>query len=297
MTLKNKIQKIQDFPHHLVGFHATMAGGHYRAIEEADEFGCEVIQVFTKNNLQWSAKPFTPLELERYHTAREASAVRVVFGHSGYLINLAASTPENLQKSRESLLQELERSAQLKLPFLVLHPGAAKGRNEEDALNLVIESLEWVLARTQSPTKVALEITAGAGTILGATVEQLAYLLNKAPSTKRLAVCLDTCHLFASGYDLRGEKKIGEFLKHFKGLIDWKRVVAVHMNDSVGVLGSHLDRHAPLGEGEIGWECFDTLVRHKDFAEIPLCMEIPPGGEGRPNDVKALERLKKARQG
>ena len=280
--------------HHRVGFHATTAGGHYKGIEEGDAFGCEVIQIFTKNNLQWDAKPIGKTELEQYREAKKNSPMTEIFGHSGYLINLAATNPETLKKSRESLALELERGAQLELPFLVLHPGAAKERTAKEGLNAVIESLEIVFAKTSSPTLVALEVTAGAGTILGSSIEQLAYLLDHTPNSKRLAICLDTCHLFASGYDLRTKAKVEEFLKNFKKLIPWKRVAAIHMNDSVGELGSRLDRHAPLGEGKIGWECFKTIMQHPDFAHLPLCMEIPPG-ENRINDVIALKKLKAAR--
>jgi deoxyribonuclease-4 len=155
--------------------------------------------------------------------------------------------------------------------------------------------LEWVFARTESPTRVALEATAGAGTVLGSKIEQLAYLLDNSPSSKRLSVCLDTCHLFASGYDLRSPDGIEKFLRLFKKLIDWGRVDAVHMNDSMFGLGARKDRHAPVGEGEIGWECFKTIMRHPDFASKPLCLETPSGGEGRPNDIVALRKLKVAR--
>lgn len=280
--------------HHRVGFHATTAGGHHKAIEEGDAFGCEVIQVFTKNNLQWDAKPFTPDALKKYREAKKQSPMTCVFGHSGYLINLAATDKSNLKKSRESLVLELERSAELELPFLVLHPGAALKRTRQEGLEAVVESLEWVFARTSSPSKIALEATAGSGSVLGATIEELAYLLDHTPSSKRLAICLDTCHLFAAGYDLRTQADVEIFLKKFKKLISWKRVAAIHMNDSLGELGSKKDRHAPLGEGKIGWECFKTIMQHPDFAELPLCMEIPPG-ENRINDVVALKKLKKAR--
>jgi len=280
-------------PH--IGFHASIAGGFSNAIAEAIAFGCEVIQIFTKSNRQWNASALNKEDLLKYHQARNASGLSLVFGHSGYLINLASDSPEVLQKSRESLLLELERSEALQLPFLVLHPGAAKSRGEKEALDMVLDSLEWVFARTTSPTRVALEVTAGAGTVLGSKIEQLAYLLDNSPSSQRLSVCLDTCHLFASGYDIRTPEGIDSFLKQFKKLISWERVDAVHLNDSVSGLSSRKDRHAVLGEGDIGWGCFKTLMRHPDFQKKPLCLETPPGGEGRPNDVMTLKKLKAAR--
>jgi deoxyribonuclease-4 len=136
---------------HRVGFHASIAGGFSNAIAEAEAFGCEIIQIFTKGNRQWGASAIDASDLKNYHAARRSSELSMVFGHSGYLINLASDNPEVLQKSRESLLLELERSASLELPFLVLHPGAAKSRGEQEALDMVIESLEWVFARTESP--------------------------------------------------------------------------------------------------------------------------------------------------
>jgi deoxyribonuclease IV len=281
---------------HRVGFHASTAGGVAAAVKEGDAFGCEVIQIFTKNNLRWFGKPFSEGELAAFAQARAASPMTEIWGHSGYLINLAAVNPETLEKSRQSLLHELDRSAQLGLPFLVLHPGAAKGRSVEEGLDLVLESLAWVFERTSSPTKIALEATAGAGTVLGRTTEELAYLLDRSPSSSRLAVCLDTCHLFASGYDLRGALGVQNYVKGFKKLIDWQRVVVVHMNDSVGGLGSHLDRHALLGEGQIGWETFEEILTNPDFAGLPLCLETPPG-EGRTNDVKTLARMMAIRGG
>jgi len=280
--------------HHLVGFHASAAGGLHKAIAEADAFECEVAQVFTKNNLQWNAKPFTQKALDAYHEAKAASPLKHIFGHSGYLINLAATNPQTLEKSRESLVVELDRSAQLGLPFLVLHPGAAKERTREEGLEKIIESLEWVFERTDSPTKVALESTAGAGTILGRSTEELAFLLDNTPSTDRLAICLDTCHLFAAGYALNSATDLEKYLSDFKKLIKWERVVCLHMNDSKGACGSNLDRHENLGDGQIGWDLFATIMQHSDFADIPLCLETPPGDD-RCNDVVTLKRLKEVR--
>lgn len=280
--------------HHLVGFHASAAGGLHKAIAEADAFECEVAQVFTKNNLQWNAKPFTEVALEKYHEAKAASALKHIFGHSGYLINLAATNPETLQKSRDSLIVELDRSQELGLPFLVLHPGAAKERTREEGLEKIIESLEWVFERTDSQTKIALESTAGAGTILGRTTEELAFLIDNTPSSERLAICLDTCHLFAAGYKLNTAAELEDYLSEFKKLIDWERVVCLHMNDSKGECGKNLDRHEILGDGQIGWELFATIMKHPDFANMPLCLETPPGDD-RCNDVETLKRLKATR--
>ncbi len=279
---------------HRVGVHVSISGGHDKGVRQAVGLGCEVAQVFTKNNMQWFAPPLADSAVDAYRRAREESGLSMVFGHAGYLINLAATKPENLEKSRESLLRELVRSDQLELPFLILHPGAHLGEGEEAGLRLILESLDWVFERHEGRTRIAMEVTAGQGTCLGARIEHLATLLNGCPCPERLAVCLDTCHLFAAGFDLRTRADIDRFIDGFSKLIPWDQVVCVHLNDSKGALGSRLDRHELLGEGKIGWDCFREIVNHPAFAEIPLCLETPKGKDNI-NDRNTLAKLKEAR--
>ena len=281
---------------HLVGVHVSIGGGHDKGIRQAVDLGCEVAQVFTKNNMQWFAPPLADSAVEVYRQAKEESGLASVFGHAGYLINLAATKPENLEKSRESLLRELVRADQLELPFLVLHPGAHLGAGEEAGLRLILQSLDWVFERHQGNCRIAMEATAGQGTCLGARIEHLATLLNECPNPERLAVCLDTCHLFAAGFDLRTRADIDRFIDDFTKLIPWEQVVCVHLNDSKGALGSRLDRHELLGEGKIGWGCFQEIVNHPAFADIPLCLETPKGKDNG-NDRTMLAKLKAARNG
>lgn len=280
----------------LVGAHLSIAGGHHKAIEKGEDLGCEVVQIFTKNNMQWLAAPLTEKAIETYKKKKEESSIQTLFGHSGYLINLAATDPEKLEKSRESLLLELERSSQLELPFLVLHPGAHLGAGEEAGIEKIGESLRWIFERYEGSTRIALESTAGQGTYLGGRIEHLAALIQQSPEPERLAVCLDTCHLFVAGYDMRTEADINHFIEEFKKHLPWENVVCVHLNDSKGDLGSHLDRHELLGEGKIGWECFQTIMNHPAFAHIPLCLETPKGKDDS-NDRRMLEKLKNARKG
>jgi deoxyribonuclease-4 len=278
-----------------VGAHLSIAGGHHKALEQGIDLGCEVVQIFTKNNMQWLAPPLQTAAVDHYLRALEASPFSSVFAHSGYLINLAATKPENLEKSRQSLLLELERCTQLRLPFIVLHPGAHLGAGEEAGLSLIAESLDWIFARYTGDTRIALEVTAGQGTCLGHRIEHLAYLFQNTREPERLAVCLDTCHLFAAGYDLRTLSAIDAFLTEFRRHLPWEQVVCTHINDSKGDLGSRLDRHDLLGQGKIGWTCFQTIMHHPDFARIPLCLETPKGKDNI-NDRETLAKLKATRQ-
>lgn len=283
----------QTFPR--VGAHVSTAGGHHKGVAEALRVGCEIVQFFTKNNMQWDAKPFTPKELDLYHAAVESSGLDAIFGHSGYLINLAGPEgSDNLEKSIHSLVLELERCDQLKFPFLVLHPGSHLNQGEEAGLNQILKSLEIVFARYPGDTCIALETTAGQGSNLGAKLEHLQYIYDQCPQRERLVFCLDTCHLFAAGYDLRSAQQVDDFVKKFSSLLPWDRVKAVHCNDSVGGLGSRKDRHALLGKGEIGWECFDALLQHPAFKAIPLCLETPKGTNNQ-NDIETLAELKRRR--
>ncbi len=277
-----------------VGAHVSIAGGHDKALKLALDLGCEVVQVFTKNNMQWLAKPLSDAQVAAYDRARDETGLTNVFGHAGYLINLAATNPVNLEKSRQSLLLELERATQLRLPFLVLHPGAHLGTGEEAGLDRIDESLRWIFERYDGPVRVALEMTAGQGTCLGARIEHIAGLFSRAREPERLAVCLDTCHLFAAGFDIREPEGIDAFIKSFKKQLPWSHVVCLHINDSKGALGSRLDRHEILGKGKIGWTCFETILRHPAFAKIPLCLETPKGKDNI-NDRETLVTLKAAR--
>ncbi len=278
-----------------VGAHCSIAGGHDKAIYLGQNLGCEVIQVFTKNNMQWFAKPLLQKSIDDYKKAKNETGLKNVFAHAGYLINLATTKPENLEKSRQSLLDELNRSSQLEFPFIVLHPGAHLGKGEEAGLNLIIESLDIVFKKYEGETKIALEITAGSGTVMGNKIEHLAYLIKNSPHGDRLVVCLDTCHLFAAGYDVRTKIGINNFIKEFEKNLAWEKIVCLHMNDSKNDLGSRKDRHELLGKGKIGIECFETIMTHKKFAEIPICLETPKGDDNI-NDRNTLIQLKKMRK-
>ena len=265
----------------LIGAHMSVAGGMALAIDRALSVGASAMQIFVKNNMQWfAAAPFTDAELTAFHQHPRRGELRSVFGHSGYLINLAAVNPEFAEKSRQALAGELERADQLGLPFLVLHPGAHMGAGEEAGLQKIVAGLNAVFAELpRVKTRVALETTAGQGTSLGHTFEELAWLLEHSAAPQRLCICADTAHLFAAGYDISTETGARETFERFDRILGLERLVAVHCNDSKAGLGSRVDRHEHLGKGKIGLAPFRFLMRDPRFAAVPKVLETPKGKE------------------
>ena len=268
-------------PEPLVGAHMSIAGGVALAIDRALSVDCTAMQIFVKSNMQWFApSPFTDADLKAFHEHPRRGGLRSVFGHSGYMINLAAANPEFAEKSRRALAEELTRADQLGLPFLVLHPGAHMGAGEAEGLAKIVAGLDAVFAALPKvKTRVALETTAGQGSSLGHTFEQLAWILEHAAHPARLCVCADTAHLFAAGYDLSTEAGARETFAQFDQVVGLNQLVAVHCNDSKSGLGSRVDRHEHLGKGKIGLAPFRFLMRDKRFTAIPKVLETPKGKE------------------
>ena len=235
------------------------------------------MQVFVKSNMQWFARaPFADAELRAWHEHTDRAALGAIFGHSGYMINLAATNPEFLEKSRRALGEELQRANQLGLPFLVLHPGAHLGEGIEAGLEKVVASLDLVLAGIPKvQTRVALETTAGQGSSLGCTFEQIAAIIANVREPERLVVCVDTAHLFASGYDLSTMARAKKVFAEFDRIIGLSRLAAIHLNDSKTALGSRVDRHEHIGKGRIGIEAFRFVMNDPRFTSIPKVLETP----------------------
>ena len=276
----------------LIGAHTSIAGGPSKAIDRALSVGCAAMQIFVKNNMQWFAAPFAESELREFHQHPRRGELRSVFGHSGYMINLGAVNPDFHGKSMRALTEELERADQLGLPFLVLHPGAHMGAGEEAGLAQITASLDAVFtALPDVKTRVALETTAGQGSSLGHTFEQLAWIFEYSKAPDRLCVCVDTAHLFAAGYDISTEAGARETFEHFDRAIGLHRLVAVHCNDSKTALNSRVDRHEHLGKGKIGLAPFRFLMRDPRFAAIPKVLETPKGKE-MAEDVENLKVLR-----
>lgn len=275
-----------------LGAHMSIAGGVDKAILRGKSIGCETIQIFTKSSNQWRAKPLTPEEIHRFQEAREESEIQPVFGHTSYLINLGSPNEELWRKSVESFLVEMERCAVLQLPYLVTHPGTHMGAGEETGLRRVGQALDEILARTHgSGVMILLETTAGQGSNLGYRFEHFARLIEESAYPDRLGVCLDTCHVFAAGYDLRTPDAYHRTFEEFHALIGLGRLKVIHLNDSRGELGSRVDRHEHIGLGRLGLEAFRLLLNDPRFRDLPMVLETPKGPDMK-EDIQNLATLR-----
>jgi deoxyribonuclease-4 len=258
------------------GAHMPTSGGVWRGLERGRGLQCEIVQLFVKNNMQWFGRPYTPEELAKYANEFSASAFSCVFGHAGYLINLGAAPSPNRDNSLKSLLQEIQLATDLGLPFLVMHPGAHLGAGEAQAIKQIVAGLNEVFRATKtSPVRIALENTAGQGSCLGHQIRHLAEIFDQVERPERLAICLDTAHFFAAGYDIRTPKGWDAALTEVDELIGIKQVTAFHLNDSKTDLNSRVDRHAGIGQGKIGKEAFRHIVNDPRCAGLPGCLETP----------------------
>lgn len=275
-----------------IGAHMSIAGGVDRSVERGRSVGCETIQIFTKSNQQWRARPLEPEEITRFQASRAASGIDPVFAHAAYLINLATPDDDAWEKALESFVIELERCAALHLPFIVLHPGAHGGAGEDAGLSRVTRALDECFSRQKdTEVLVLLETTAGQGSSVGCRFEHLAAIMDKSLYPERLGICFDTCHAFAAGYDLRTADSYDRTIASLDRLIGLQHLKAVHLNDSKGELGGHLDRHAHIGMGKLGLEAFRLLLNDPRLRRLPMVLETPKGPDMK-EDVFNLSTLR-----
>lgn len=274
------------------GAHMSTGGGVWKALQRGAEIGCDAVQIFVKNNMQWFGKPYAPNDLALYGNELAAQKVQAVFGHAGYLINLGAPASPNRENSLKSLLQEIQLATQLGVPFLVMHPGAHLGAGDQAGIAQIVAGLNEVFRATkQAPVRIALENTAGQGTCLGHQIAHLAAIFDAVDDPKRLGVCLDTAHFFAAGYDIRTPKGWDAAMAEVDKLIGLKQVLAFHLNDSKTDLGSRVDRHDHIGKGKIGKEAFRHIVNDPRLKKLPGCLETPKSKDLH-EDVENLRTLR-----
>jgi deoxyribonuclease-4 len=275
-----------------LGAHMSIAGGVSRGLERADQIEIDAVQIFTKNNNRWFESPLKPEEVERFRRRASRFGRDNLISHAAYLINLAAPDEEVHKRSLDALYDELIRAEALGLSWVVLHPGSHVGRGEEWGIKRVIGALNHILERTKGfRVGVLLETTAGQGSNLGYTFKQLALMRKKVAQPKRVGICVDTCHIFAAGYDLRDLKSYRASLAELDRTIGLKHVHAIHLNDSQKPLGSRVDRHAHIGEGEIGLAGFSFVMNDARLAHLPMVLETPKGPDMK-EDVENLSRLR-----
>jgi deoxyribonuclease IV len=284
-----------------LGAHMSVAGGLPRAVDRAIVHGCDALQIFAKNANQWRGRILPPDEIREFRAKIAASGIHPVVSHASYLINLASTDRGLRRQSLEAMGDEIDRAEALGLLGVVLHPGCYTAGSEADGLELIADGIvELLKGRRRGKTMVLLEHTAGQGTSLGSTFEQLASMIAKTGDHPRVGVCLDTCHLLASGYDLVSAEGYARTFAQFGRLVGFDRLKAFHLNDSKRPLGSRVDRHEHIGKGCLGLEPFRRILNDERFRGLPMLLETPKG-EGKasgpiaadPLDVRNLATLRR----
>jgi len=270
----------------------SIAGGVPKAIARGEALGCTAIQIFTKNASQWNAAALTQEDVVEFKAECDRTGILVV-AHDAYLINLASPNAELLAKSRAAFLQEMERAEALDIPYLVMHPGAHTGAGEDTGLRLMAESFNFLLRETAGfGVKIAVENTAGQGTVVGYTIEHLKRILEETIESQRMAVCLDTCHAFAAGYDLGDSSGYKDFMEKFDSMIGTARLKVIHLNDCKRELGRRVDRHEHIGKGMLGLECFRRIMNDPRLSRVPKLLETPKLLDGKDMDPVNLGILR-----
>lgn len=253
----------------------SIAGGYDQAVYAGQSIGCTTIQIFTKSNRQWTGKPITPTEIDKFRQALEQTTIDPVVAHSSYLINIGSPNKNIQEKSIQSLSDELQRCHLLKIPYLVIHPGSHLGHPIEECLTTIAQNLNHILATDHGSTMILLELMSGQGSTVCSTFEQLAYVYNKINNEKRIGICFDTCHAWAAGYDFSNTKKYNLMWQQFDDLIGIDKLKIIHINDSKNPCGSKVDRHETIGKGMIGLKTFGYIMNDERFFNVPKILETP----------------------
>lgn len=258
----------------LFGAHMSISGEIRLAIERGESIDCSAIQIFTKSNRQWYAKPLAQQDIELFKQTWKNSSVQSVIAHASYILNLGSPNPELEKKSLEAFELEFIRCAELSIPYLVLHPGSYSNTDEESSIARISKNIDTVLTKIPHGT-ILLETMAGQGNQIGSTFEQLAQIIKHVNHKNRVGVCFDTCHAFVAGYDFTTEKSYNLMWAQFDKIIGLNKLRAIHINDSQKELGSRIDRHADIGKGKIGLKAFELLFNDPKFFDIPKILETP----------------------
>ncbi|MEX1012254.1 MAG: deoxyribonuclease IV [Waddliaceae bacterium] len=274
----------------LIGAHCSAAGGVYNALLEGKKIGATTIQLFTANQRTWNTKPLEKKTIDLWNETLKETGLQKIMSHDSYLINLGSPVPESLEKSRNAFREEIKRCLDLKIDYLNFHPGAALKSSEEECLDRIVESLlEFESLLSNGTTRLVLETTAGQGSNVGWKFEHLGYIVDRVKAKVPIGVCIDTCHIFAAGYDIRTPESWNRTLDTFDQIVGLKHLYGFHVNDSLKGLGSRVDRHKPLGEGLIGIDSFRFLMQSERTRLIPKYLETPGGP---PLWVDEIQRLR-----
>lgn len=279
----------------LLGAHTSAAGGAPHALLEGQAIGATTIQLFTSNQKQWKGRHIGPEEIELWHKTQAETGIKKVMSHDSYLINLGSVDPEMLAKSQKAFEEEIDRCLALNLTYLNFHPGASTTDTQERCLDRIVESLLPLEKKLEGHTlRLLFEATAGQGSCVGYKFEQLGYLIERTHKKVPVGICIDTCHIFAAGYDIRTKAGWNQVLDEFDKHVGLKHLYAFHLNDSQKGLGSRVDRHAFIGKGEIGLESFRFLINDPRTHKLPMYLETPGGPEVWKEEITLLRDLQHA---
>ena len=279
------------------GAHVSAAGGLHKAALPAKALGCEVIQIFSRSPQSWSAKPLTPEDCDLFKASMLEAGVKAVYLHAPYLINLASGTARTRNGSIHLLREELERGTALGARAMMFHPGSAKDVGRSMGIELVSEALDKIMDGYTGSCQLLIEISAGAGEVMGDTIEELGQFLRGSKYGSKIGLCFDTQHAFASGYDLRSRSAVDELVTKMSNEFDLSQLVATHCNDSKVPFDSHKDRHESIGEGELGTEGILNFLTHPKLEHLDVILETPyesTGADGhRPLDMALIRQASK----
>jgi len=261
----------------LLGAHESVAGGVHLAFDRIRAVGGSALQIFTRNQRQWTPKPVTEEEQQLFAAAWEECPDMPVASHASYLVNLASGKPDLAQKSIIAFSDELKRCEVLNIPLVVMHPGSHGGDGVDTGIARFIKNLDLAFERADNQVTVLLETTAGQGTGLGSRFEELGAIIEGSKYRNKLGVCMDTCHIFAAGYDIRSPKSYQACMAEFDKFVGIEQIRFFHLNDSKKGLGCNVDRHEHIGQGEIGLDGFRNLLNDPRFADHPMTLETPKG--------------------
>jgi deoxyribonuclease-4 len=277
----------------LIGAHFSIAGGLHKAVYSAHDYGCTALQIFTKNANAWKERTLTDRDIEQFDVARKKSGIKSICSHTSYLINLASPERSKYERSVKALEYELVRASQLSVPYVIMHPGSHMGTGEDEGLRRIALGINAIFDRTPNITcRLLLETTAGQGSNLGYTFEQLAHISDMVEARERIGICLDTCHVFAAGYDLRTKTAYQETMQAFDRVIGLDRLCVIHLNDAKKGLGSRIDRHEHIGEGAIGIDAFSFILNDPQLKRLPKILETPKKKGPIDYDRMNLNRLR-----
>jgi len=277
----------------LLGAHFSIAKGLHKAISEADAYNCNTLQIFTKNANTWKEKILTEKQIQDFFQARQKTGIKHIISHTSYLINIAGPDIKKAKMSCEALKQEIIRSGQLEIPYVVLHPGSHMGKGEKKGIQQISDNINQIFdATTEITARLLLETTAGQGSCIGHTFEQLAAIIEKIHDHARIGICLDTCHIFAAGYDISTKKGYERTIKNFDDIIGLNNLFAIHLNDTKKECDSRVDRHEHIGDGCIGLDAFKYIINDSRLKNIPKILETPKLKGNEDADLINLELLR-----